>query len=356
MQSQRLPLKKKHLNISFNSYNSFMNIYDFLNRRYSLRNLTDEEFENHVNELAEQLEEVDYRYSYTNEELAQDWFKLNKKKFNDDTSSTTRTGMKLCEHFFPNFFDISNQQGQSFSTLWKKENLIKILRWNRKSHSTPYISELRRGLYFCCGLTKNTMYRPHLAKTICTDLKAKVILDPCCGWGGRLLGVVASGAYYYGFEPNPTTYENLIKLINFLGIREQVTIINDVVENINNYEIPNVDLVLTSPPYFNLEIYSTKGSETKYSTYEEWRDEWLSNIINLCLQKTTYSAWNVHNIGKLKIISDIKNIHEQHCFNEIKTFSVSSSKRQTNEKGKNIDKTIVYGRGPARRGACLENK
>ena len=84
-------------------------IYDFLNVRYSTRNLSDEEFENILPTLAEELVSVDFKNSHTEQQLKKDWEEL--KKFicdSDSTNSTTRVGMKLCEHFFPNFYKIKN--------------------------------------------------------------------------------------------------------------------------------------------------------------------------------------------------------------------------------------------------------
>ena len=49
------------------------------------------------------------------------------------------------------------------------------MRWNRKSHSTPYLSEIKRGIYFNFGLPKSTMYRPQMAKMIVTDLNGELV-------------------------------------------------------------------------------------------------------------------------------------------------------------------------------------
>jgi tRNA G37 N-methylase Trm5 len=180
--------------------------------------------------------------------------------------------MKLCEHFFPNFYDIQDNRGKSFRNQWNKNNLIKILKWNRKSHSTPYLSELKRGIYFCCGMTKNTMYRPQMSKLICDHYKPKIVLDPCAGWGGRMLGAVASGAYYIAFEPNTETFNNLQKLIEFLNISDNVRIICDDAMNMLNYDLPKVDLIITSPPYFDLEVYTAEHTQSinNHNTYESW--------------------------------------------------------------------------------------
>jgi len=219
-------------------------IEQFLNVRHSTRNLTDIEFEDKLPTLAQELVRVDYTYNYSDEVLLNDWNKLcNYSSDNQTSSSTVRVGVKLCEHFFPNFFLIESPKGQSFKKLWNPSVLEKVLRWNRKSHSTPYLSELRRGIYFTQGLTKNTMYRPHIAKSIIDKHGVDRVLDPCCGWGGRLLGSVASGKYYIGFEPNIETFKNLNFLVEFLNIENKVTLINDGAENIDNYNFPDVDVV-----------------------------------------------------------------------------------------------------------------
>jgi len=322
----------------------------FLNRKNSLRELSDSEFDHMVDHFAEELSQMNYCYSYRNIELHNDWKELCKydTTFLRNSASTTRIGLKLCEHFFPNFFEIRNAKGQSFANSWTKENLVKILKWNRKSHHTPYLSELRRGVYFCCGLTKNTMFRPHIAKTVCANFSKKTVLDPCCGWGGRMLGALAAGKYYIGFEPNGDTHHNLLQLADFLNARSRVEIYNDGAENMTKYDFKNVDLILTSPPYFNLEIYSESKlqSENMFSSYDEWRDEWLKPVIHHSLDKLNndgYSAWNVHNVGKMKMISDVEKIHKEYGYDVTSEISLSSSKRQANNhRQKNNDLTRVF--------------
>ena len=94
-------------------------IKDFLNVRYSTRNLSDEQFEGIVNDLAIQLEKIDYKACYTEEQLKVDWKKLNSWVSKESNiNSTSRIGMKLCEHFFPNFYKIEDNRGKSFANSW----------------------------------------------------------------------------------------------------------------------------------------------------------------------------------------------------------------------------------------------
>ena len=324
-------------------------IEKFLNIKNSLRNISDEEFEGIIPTLASELENVSFNYSYSDPDLLKDWNSLIKWNARVDTmASTQRVGMKLCEHFFPNFFDIENKDGNSFKSLWTADKLEKVLRWNRKSHSTPYLSELRRGIYFNYKLAKSTMYRPQMAKMVVTNLGAKRVLDPCAGWGGRMLGTIAAGAEYVAFEPNTETYEGLLNLSKFLGIQDKVRIIKDSALEMDKYDIGEFDLILTSPPYFDLEVYSHEDTQSikGCDTYSIWVNNFLKPLIELSISHMKvdgWSCWNVHNVGKMKMIDDVKEIHNG--FNNQKMFSVISSKRQTNKiksNNKNSDVTICY--------------
>jgi 16S rRNA G966 N2-methylase RsmD len=329
-----------------------VNIKDFLNVRNSTRNLSDVEFERILPELATQLQNVEYITQYTNQQLKTDWNNLCKWKTNEDyINSTSRIGMKLCENFFPNFYDIENNKGKSFTNLWTKNNLEKILRWNRKSHSTPYLSELRRGIYFCCGMTKSTMFRPQMAKLLCMKYQPKIVFDPCAGWGGRMLGVVASGAEYIAFEPNTKTYENLAKLSVFLGIENRVRLICDDAMKMEEYSLPNVDMVLTSPPYFDLEVYTHEDTQSikNTSNYDNWNTVFLEPLIHkslLLLNDGGVSCWNVGKVAGRNMFDDVLVAHTKMNYNKWESCAVVSSKRPAlqNDIGnaKSSDITEIY--------------
>lgn len=329
-------------------------LQNFLNVRYSTRNLTDTQFDNIVETLAEELESVDFVPKYTDKQLQKDWNDLKNWSTKDDyINSTNRIGMKLCEHFFPNFYDIADNKGNSYRSMWKKDNLIKVLKWNRKSHSTPYLSELKRGIYFCCGMTKSTMYRPQMSKMICDKYKPKIVLDPCMGWGGRLLGAVASGAHYIGFDPNTETFNNLKRLVDFLNIGDKVTLICDDAMNMDKYDLPKIDLIITSPPYFDLEVYTNETTQSieNHSNYESWSNYFLKGIV----EKTTHllndggvSCWNVGKVGKNDMNDDVQKYHNSIQFTKNTEFKVVSSKRQAlqkNDNKKSTDNTVVYVKG-----------
>jgi 16S rRNA G966 N2-methylase RsmD len=327
-------------------------IEKFLNVRNSLKSLSDEEFDSIVDQLAAELEKVSFLSSYDDRVLRKDW--INLKKWNSSDyiiNSTSRVGMKLCEHFFPNFYNIENNKGKSFYSMWNKKNLAKILRWNRNSHSTPYMSELKRGIYFCCGMTKNTMFRPQIAKLICLQYNPTIVLDPCAGWGGRLLGTVASGAKYIAFEPNTETFNNLNRMTKFLGIESKIQLICDSALNMVKYNLPKVDLVLTSPPYFDLEVYTHENTQSiiNHNTYDDWKNNFFEPLMKLSLQHLSengHSCWNVGKVGKNDMFKDVLDCHLSLGYNKVIEFSVQSSKRQSlqssSKNNKSVDRTEVY--------------
>lgn len=329
---------------------------DILNVRHSTKNMSDADFALALPSLAKELEQHSFLTSYTNDQLNKDWAALCKWTSNDNhINSTSRLGMKLCEHFNPNFYEIESATGTSFKSLWTAPNLEKILKWNRKSHSTPYLSELKRGIYFCCGLTKNTMYRPQMMKLACIHYNPDVVLDPCAGWGGRMLGAVAYGAHYIAFEPNTQTYNNLQQMALFLGIQHSVTLICDDARNMNNYNLPKAGLVLTSPPYFDLEVYTHESTQsiTTTPTYQDWADGFLREIIKLGIEHLTddgVSCWNVGKVRGRDMNDDVLKYHTEFGFEKINTLDVVSSKRQGNQNAtknaKSTDSTIVYKKIP----------
>lgn len=323
-------------------------IDQFLNLRHSTRKLSDAQFEQILPTLAQELTQVNFLPKYTEQQLKKDWNDL-KKWSTADTfiNSTSRVGMKLCEHFMPNFYDIEDNKGNSFKKYWSDAKLLeKVLRGNRKSHSTPYLSELKRGIYFATGIPKSTMYRPQMSKLITRN--AHYVLDPCAGWGGRMLGAVANGANYIAFEPNPETFFNLQMMINFLRIHNNVKIICDDALNMDKYEIPDVDVVLTSPPYFDLEVYckEEKQSITTRNNYDDWDNEFLNPLIKKCLSHLKpdgISCWNVANFGKVDMWSSVDKAHEEMGFKRDIIFENRSSSRPTiKSKTKKSDVTVSY--------------
>lgn len=297
----------------------------------------------------EELIQVDYRYNYSEEELIKDWQRLcNIGEYK--AGAQFKPGMKLCQHFFDNFWDITDGRGKSFRDCWQDPVIMtKVLDWGRVGMSQLWLSWIRRAVYMAGGLPNSSFYRPHFAKqaTEKSDVLMGTLYDPCAGWGGRMLGTVAGGWRYIGCEPNPETYQRLTSLVEFLNIGHSVELHNIPAEQFDLNQLehkPNI--ILTSPPYFDLERYTDHQDQSyvQYDTFESWRDGWYLPLIEHCLENTDFggiSAWNVMDTSGFDLVEPMITIHEQ---NGWKLFDTLGFKSPLNHirKLKNRDVTYLF--------------
>ncbi len=94
------------------------------------------------------------------------------------------------------------------------------------------------------------------------------VLDPMAGTGSTLVGALRAGRNSYGIELNPKYVEIAKQVIdeeraalgeNVEGLTSNV--INGDAAKIADYQIPAVEYVLTSPPYWNM--LHARGAETQ---------------------------------------------------------------------------------------------
>ena len=333
-----------------------MDIYNYLNKRNILKNMSDDEFELFLPKFAEELEKVGFdsiisKYNQKLKDEDTDWKNLKKKKIEKNYINATSTiGMSIIKRYMPHIYEVKNYKGNSIKSMWTKTNLLKAVRTNRKSHSTPYVSEIVRQIGFVSGNSKVTIYRPLLTKRIVEYFGAKSVLDVCIGWGGRMLGSVAvDDVEYTGIEPFTKTYQGLMKIKNKLKLY-RATIYNDVAENVlPTLEDNSFDLALTSPPYYNLEIYSDEATQSHhYGTYEDWIDNFLKPVVYGVTDKlkdTGVSCWSVKNFKtdkKYNLFDDVVRLHEDKGWKLTdEEFYVGNSVRP-GMKSKKMGKEITY--------------
>lgn len=289
--------------------------------------------------------------TYTVNERTKDWLSLIKKEVLTEDGdimpidTRSRPGHKILDHYMPHFYDVKNYKGKSVRGMFTQEALEKALITNISMHSTPYKSEIRRMITMTAGLGSVTKYRTVTSKAIIQYFKAKRVLDPCTGWGGRMLGCLSAGedCYYVGCEPDPNTATGLRNILEDAAaipasVRSRGKIIEHPFESAKTRQalagMEKFDMILTSPPYFNLELYTAGDqSTTVYPTWEEWTEHWLKPVILKCLSYLKdggVSCWSVKNFrsDKKYPLADVtKQIHEDAGWELVKIVSMTGSAR-----------------------------
>ncbi len=306
------------------------------------QHLTDEEYDEIIPQIIDEFvnagfEGVFNRFSNnintSKETLQKNYLKLKKENTENTqlTAQKTNNSNKIIKYFQElNLLSVRNYRNESIETKWSRENLIRAFKSLDKPHATvnSYLTEITKAVFRPCV----TVYSPIMTKTIIQALDCKTVFDPCIGWGGRMLGSVCNSYEeikykYTGCEPNVKTYQKLKELESFIletdknVKKDDIEIINEPVESvISSPEFENrvFDCCLTSPPYFDLEIYSDEDSQSinTFSTYESWLDNFIEPIIKYVTEHVTkYSCWSVKNIKTNKthsIADDVEKIHNKY--------------------------------------------
>ena len=142
-------------------------------------------------------------------------------------------------------------------------------------------------------------FKPTTAKYIAKLFGATHMLDPTAGWGGRMLGAWAAGCAYTGFDINTDlkpAYDTMLDSNYIKTYTRHERPLNMRWENVLTADISGVDydLVLTSPPYINKEMYPHMPAfESKAKFYTDF----LIPLINKCRDNMKRSGWVCINIS-----------------------------------------------------------
>jgi hypothetical protein len=124
-------------------------------------------------------------------------------------------------------------------------------------------------------------------------LKPKRFLDPSAGWGDRLIGAIAYGCEYTGIDPSDCMNPIYHKIINELVPRTEKNNYNIIQSGFETAIIEQdyYDLVFTSPPFFDFEIY--EKSNTQSIEQFDTLDKWLKGFL-FPLTEKSYSALKIN--------------------------------------------------------------
>jgi hypothetical protein len=311
-------------------------------------------------------------YKYSDKELQSAWNRLIQNKSMIKEADGTKilvnvgtTGYKLYRHFFPNIIKTRGANRNSiYDVLTDKELLWKVLR-NRIGNTLLYGGEENKDLGYLqfpmpitpsqitigaknSGLASmGSIYKPLVAKTIYQQYvkEDSVVLDYSCGFGTRLIGLMACGfknVKYIGYEPNTETYNNLITMSKYFGFNVDIKCCGSEDEVF----IDKVDFAFSSPPYYDAEIYCNEASQSinKFPEYNDWLNGyWRKTVQNIKFMLKDDGMFGI-NVGGManekmqKLEQDVAKIIEEEGFKLIDTIYMKTSKSHLSAKKGNDEK------------------
>lgn len=195
-------------------------------------------------------------------------------------------GTSLCATFFDGLWRAKRKGKKSPIEVFEDDGLLRHAIGDCIRHRKKLTDSVLRSELQTFGGVHN--FRPVVAKAIYNEFGVigGSMLDPCAGWGGRLLGFLFSGLNkYVGIDVESDTIRGLRMMSKMLGDgKKDVQIMNCPFEDWQTDE--EFDLVFTSPPYYDAEWYgpSPLQSSFRYQTYQEWLERFLFVLVDKSIE------------------------------------------------------------------------
>ena len=202
-----------------------------------------------------------------------------------EISNHIRTGTYICKYFCKSFFNSFYRKlpsvVESFNDKNSLERAVKNkikLSENKSCNFSPQtiVDELK-DLRLAASVS---IFKPYIAKYICTKYSNynDVVGDYSAGFGGRLLGAMSCNRKYIGTDPlTCLELKNMIKYFSFNNA-EIIGLGSEYYKGKEN----SIDLYWSSPPYFDLEIYSNSLNQSYNKGPNYFYDEyWRKTLCNI---------------------------------------------------------------------------
>ena len=183
-------------------------------------------------------------------------------------------GNKIVDYFtFIERLATKGHVGVDFYTFWFNRAHYRRLDYIQnmlKYYESREISEIRKWKYiFNLYFSSISIFRPVMSMEVYCKFRPKIgVLDPTMGWGGRLVGACALDLpKYIGIDSNQKLDPLYREMSAFLQKTTKTKIELFFQDALTvDYSKLDYDMVFTSPPYYNIEVYSGMKEKTK----EEW--------------------------------------------------------------------------------------
>jgi hypothetical protein len=215
--------------------------------------------------------------TYKNEDLENDLSSLKacniSKYFSDEGVKEGRAyGNTIIKHFQPEIWSTRQNNKPTISEYMSKPKLVKkAVKTLLTSGNRIYPDRLLRELQFV-GLSRASLLSvPVIMAAIKKFRLVGTWVDPCAGWGHRLLAAHVLNYRYIATDPGKP-YKHLQNIIEFIGSNAEIH-----ESKFEDFDYPRADFCFTSPPFYDREDYGLGPMEYKF---DEWCDKFIYYLID----------------------------------------------------------------------------
>lgn len=233
-------------------------------------------------------------------------------RYDAGENKTSFCGNPVIYHYFIDGLLNTKYKGKSFIDNFnkdKKRMLEQVAQMDRrKTQPIEPIDffELNRSIvFFKPTQAKHLVEKYCFDNDICCDMPRIRVLDCCGGWGSRLLGIMSHPQVKY-VKVNDTNVDLIQKYRHIAyDIEKRKECLSNTYATYHDFTCKDAfdflleckkdnkyDLFLTSPPYYNLEIYPHMTPWKTEASYYVWLAGCMIEAYD-CLSDNGWAMWNV---------------------------------------------------------------
>jgi len=207
-------------------------------------------------------------------------------------------GMAAASSYHPHMIDVRCRGKRTPREGYEDDSILRqAILWRIRQGDDLLPYGVAKAIKMTTGVQAASNFRPVVVKALIERFGASFMLDPCAGFGGRILGAAACGIRYVGIDPCTKTVVANRRIIEDIGLKGS-TIIQGCCEDVLGCGEWTPDFIFTSPPYFDLEKYSDEPTQSymRFPTISEWQEGFLRPLIfksSLILARGGVFALNV---------------------------------------------------------------
>lgn len=238
--------------------------------------------------------------------------------FSGNMLRTATTGLRLANSFHPQMWHVRSQQHQCAPVDYFHDDKRLREALERAPRFWPdrrcWNAQCLRSLFRIYSSGRVANFRPLVARALIDRYSRPGgrVLDYCAGFGGRLLGSLALDRHYLGIDAAVLQVQGLERMWNALRPMARGTAelhharAEDFLLTVPTH---SVDLVFSSPPFFNVEIYGSDGAQSavRYPKYQDWLRNFLEVVITEAgrvLRPGGFFVINIANNKRLRLRAD----------------------------------------------------